>query len=424
MAPEPGSTGTDRDPDPAGGAAGRTGLARLARLDALALVASVWFLAKLLRYAIPPLFGTLQASYGVSTALLGTTYSALMIAYAAMQFPSGALADRVGGVRVVAGGAAVGGAATLALAVPGSFAALVAGMVLFGIGTGALKTVSVPLIARTYASQPGRALGAYDTVGALGGVVAPVAVVALLPDWRRLYLLGGVAGIALAVAVLVRVSDPEPASTADSDDDARTAGGTDGPGGDGFGAYLSPFRDRRFAAFAVASVLFTFATGGVLAFLPLFLETEAGLSRATAGTLYGAVFAGSVAQLATGELGDRIGHLPIAAGTIAAAFAGLVVVALAPSLPVLAAGVVLLGAGVHGLIPVRGAYMMRVLPAEVAGGGLGVVRTTFMIGSALAPAIVGAVADAAGLSVAVRLLAAVAGLATLVVAGLFVAGDG
>jgi MFS family permease len=136
------------------------------------------------------------------------------------------------------------------------------------------------------------------------------------------------------------------------------------------------------------------------------------------------VFAGSVAQLATGELGDRIGHLPIAAGTIAAAFAGLVVVALAPSLPVLAAGVVLLGAGVHGLIPVRGAYMMRVLPAEVAGGGLGVVRTTFMIGSALAPALVGAVADAAGLSVAVRLLAAVAGLATLVVAGLFVAGDG
>jgi hypothetical protein len=47
-----------------------------------------------------------------------------------------------------------------------------------------------------------------------------------------------------------------------------------------------------------------------------------------------------------------------------------------------------------------------------------------MIGSALAPAIVGAVADAAGLSVAVWLLAAVAGLATLVVAGLFVAGDG
>jgi MFS family permease len=403
---------------------------RLARYDALALLALVWFLAKLLRYALPPLFGTLQSTYGVSTAVVGTTYSALMVAYAATQFPSGALADRIGGARVVAGGAVVAAVGAFALAVPataavaaaalpalaggGAFGVLVAGMVLFGVGTGAHKTVSVPLVSRTYPTQVGRALGAFDTVGALGGVVAPVAVVALLPRWRLLYAAGGVASVALAAAVVGRVPRRTPDGNGNGDADADGGdegdGDADADGGGAVRAYLAPFTDPRFAVFALSAVLFVFATGGVLAFLPLFFEAEAGLSTAAAGTLYGAVFVGSLSQPLTGELGDRWGYLPVGAAATVVAVVGLAVVAATPSVPALVVGVALLGAGVHGTIPVRGAYLMAALPTSVAGGGLGVVRTAFMTGGAVAPAVVGVAAEAVGLAATIRALVAVAGL--------------
>lgn len=389
----------------------RVDLHSVARLDALALTAAIWFLAKLLRYAFPPLFGTIQDVYGVSNAVIGGAFSALMLVYAGMQFPSGALADRLGAGRVIAAGTAVGGVGAVSLLVDGPFALLVAGMLLFGLGTGAHKTVAVRLMARVYPARTGRALGVMDTVGALGGVVAPAAVVLLLPDWRALFVAGGVAALGLAAAFLVRVPDREPDPPADA-------------GGDGgLRAYLAPFADPRFTAFAVAIVLFTFATGGVIAFLPLFLTDVAGLSTGLAGTLYSALFAGSVGQLLTGELSDRLPRLGVIVGTVALTSVGIVGVVATPALPVLAAAVVAFGVGNHGIIPVRGSYFMAAIPDDVAGGTLGVVRTTFMAASALAPAVVGVVADVADLTAAFVVLGVTMGVALLVLLGLLVAGD-
>ena len=92
-------------------------LRRFARFDALVVTALVWFLGKFLRYAFPPLFGTLQDAYGVSTAVVGTAFSGLMLVYALAQFPSGTLADRLGAVRIIAGGAVVAAVGALSLAV-------------------------------------------------------------------------------------------------------------------------------------------------------------------------------------------------------------------------------------------------------------------------------------------------------------------
>jgi fucose permease len=48
--------------------------------------------------------------YGVSNTQLGLVFAGLMLGYAAMQFPSGALADRLGTVAAVTGGAVVAAA--------------------------------------------------------------------------------------------------------------------------------------------------------------------------------------------------------------------------------------------------------------------------------------------------------------------------
>jgi MFS family permease len=394
-------------------------LRRFARFDALVVTALVWFLGKFLRYAFPPLFETIGTTYGVSRTVLGTAFTGLMLVYAAMQFPSGLLADRLGAVRVITAGVLVSAAAGFALAVDAPLWVLVGAMALVGAGTGTFKTVGVSLLSRSYSERTGRALGVFDTFGTFGGVVAPAAVVAAsaLPPvlgtpWRSLFLAGGVVGVVLAVAFARRVprrlpDEPAGAATDESGtgDEAATDGGSDGVP---LREYVALFRDWRFALFVVVTICFSFAYNGAVAFLPLYLVDETAVSSATANLLFSALFVVSLVQLVTGEASDRVGVKPILAVTLGTAAAGLVtVLAFSATGGPLALGgaVVLLGLGAHGYRPVRGAYMMSVVPESVAGGTLGVVRTLLMAAGAVSPAIVGYLSETAGFGPAFQLLA-------------------
>jgi MFS family permease len=372
---------------------------RLARFDALVLTSLIWFLAKFLRYAFPPLFGTFRDTYGVSNAVIGGAFTALMLAYAAMQFPSGALADRIGGVRVVTAGVVVAGVGALLLSMSLPFTGLVAVMVLVGAGTGAHKTVAVRLLSRVYRRRTGLALGVMDTFGAFGGVVAPTAVVAVLGanafGWHTVFLAGGVAGLVLAVLFAWRVPRRVP-------DDRQTAASG------GFETYSRLFSDRWFLTFVGVTVLFSFAYNGAVAFLPLYLTDTAGLSPAVASLIYSALFLVSIVQVVTGEVSDHVGRLWVIGGTLGVATVGLAMVVVLPtaSVFVLGGAVVAFGLGSHGFRPVRGAYLVELIPESVAGGALGVVRTAIMGVGAIAPVMVGVVSDIAGFQAAFALLSA------------------
>ena len=404
-------------------------LRRLVDYDVLVLTSLIWFLGKFVRYAFPPLFEPLQASYGVSNAVVGAAFSGFMAVYALMQFPSGAIADRIGAVRVIVAGIGVTGAVALALLFDTPFLVLAGAMLLLGAGTGAHKTVAVRLLSRVYPSRTGRALGAHDTFGAFGGVVAPAAVVlfvsappaldALLSrlpgaDWRGLFVVTGIVALALAVAFLVRVPSRLPV---DADRGPERAGPEPSARD-----YLALFEDRRLAAFVLVTIAFSFAYNGTVAFLPLYLSQEGGLATATASLLYSALFAVTFVQLVSGDLSDRLGRFPVmvaALGVAAAALIGVVAFAGA-GVVVLGVLVVALGLGSHGFRPVRGAYLVEALPERLAAGGLGVVRTLLMGAGAVAPALVGGVADVAGFRPAFGLLAGSLALAALVAAGLWV----
>ena len=403
-------------------------LRRLVDYDVLVLTSLIWFLGKFLRYAFPPLFEPLQVSYGVSNAAVGAAFSGFMAVYALMQFPSGAVADRIGAVRVIAVGAGVAGVGALALLFDTPFAVLAGAMLVIGAGTGAHKTVAVRLLSRVYPVRTGRALGAHDTFGAFGGVAAPAAVVlfvsapaaldALLSrlpgaDWRGLFVVTGVLALALAAAFILRVPSRLPTDA----DRGPERSGPEPSARD----YLALFEDRRIAAFVLVTVAFSFAYNGTVAFLPLYLSQEGGLTTATASLLYSALFAVTFVQLVSGDLSDRLGRFPVmvaALGLAAAALIGVVAFAGAGAV-VLGVLVVALGLGSHGFRPVRGAYLIEALPERLAGGGLGVVRTLLMGAGAVAPALVGSVADVAGFRPAFGLLAGSLALAALVAAGLW-----
>jgi len=369
----------------------------LRQFDALVLTSALWFLGKFIRYAFPPLFELIAGVYNVSTAVLGTVFSALLFVYALMQFPSGLLADRFSSVFVIGTGALVTAAGALVLAVDSPMAVLVGAMVAIGAGTGTLKTVGVRLLSRTYPAQTGRVLGVFDTFGTFAGVAAPAVAVAFATGprlvgagWRTTFLVAGVATVGVVAAFVVRVPPRLP-----------DAAGSDGnsPVDVSLSAYAALFRRWRFVTFVAVTVLYSFAFNGTVAFLPLYLTRAAGFDARTAGILYSGLFVVSFIQLLTGEISDRTGALPTLAVTLgfaSASLAALVLLADTSGILTYSVAIVCLGLGMHGYRPVRGAYLMAVIPTSVAGGSLGAVRTLLMIAGALSPAVVGFLSETAG----------------------------
>jgi MFS family permease len=385
---------------------------RFGQFEALVVTALVWFLCKFLRYVFPPLFETLGESYDVSQTVLGTAFTGFMLVYATMQFPSGWIADRLGSVRVLTVGSLCMAVGALTVVVDSPFPVLAAAMVLIGAGTGTVKTVAVRLLSRAYPARTGLTLGVFETFGTFGGVAAPAAVVlvaGLSPvfgaSWRTLFFAGGIASLGLAVAFTIRT--PRGLSTASSSTDTPNA---DANAGDvPFGMYLTLFGEWQFILFVAVTVLVSFAFNGVVAFLPLYLTSEASLSSPIANLLYSVLFAVSLIQLVTGEVSDRVGTVPVLALTVGATTAGLVAV-LALSATggplVLGAAVITFGVGAHGYRPVRSTHLASVIPDVVTGGGLGVVRTLMMVAGAVGPAAVGYLSEVGSFRMAFESLVA------------------
>jgi len=389
-------------------------LRRLGRYDALVLTSLIWFMAKFLRYAFPPLFGTFQELYGVSNATVGAAFSALMIAYALMQFPSGVLADRRGPVPIITAGAVLAGIGALVVLVAEPFPVLVGGMLLVGLGTGAHKTVAVRLLTMVHPGRTGRALGALDTIAAFGGVAAPAAVVYALPNWRGLFLAGGLVVLSLAALFALRTPNrlPEDGGITDEEDD-----------GVGLAVYARSLSRPRVALFVAVTVAVSFGYNGAVAFLPLYLTDAAGLSQPVASALYSGLFVVSLVQLGTGELADHAGRIPVLLATVAAAAVGVGLLQVVAGPLAVGAAVILFGIGGHGYRPARSAFLMSILPDEAAGGGLGVVRTVLMSAAAVAPAVTGYLIDARSFAFAFAALAASLVVAFLLLVVVALAGE-
>ena len=379
----------------------------------LILASGIWFIGKFLRYAFPPLFETLQTSYGMSTTVIGLVYTFLLAVYALLQFPSGILADRFGSVRLIVAGAGLAAIGAFLLSIDLPTAVLIIAVISIGVGTGVHKTVAVGILSKVYPKRTGRVLGIFDTFGTYGGVGASLVVtvflvvpqpierfVSQLPGetWRGVFLFSGFAGLGFAALFAWYV--PKQRAKVQQDKSKSTSSPS-------ISDYLIQFTDTRFAVFALITVLFAFSYNGVVAFLPLFLSEEAGLSTATASLLYSVVFAVSFVQVFTGDLSDRIGRLPVILGTLGIAGVALfAIVELVDARIVLIGGLIVLFAlGSHGFRPVRGLYLIELLPDHIAVGGFGTVRTLLMGAGAVAPVIIGYIADLTSFRIAFLFLA-------------------
>ena len=381
----------------------------------LILASLLWFLGKFVRYAYPPLFETLQTNYGISNAIIGMVYTGLLTVYALLQFPSGVIADRIGSVQVIVAGGVLASVGSLLMVFNAPLFVLVIAMLLIGAGTGVHKTVSVQVLSVVYANKTGRTLGVFDTFGSYGGVgasfvvtaflvVPPIleSIVALLPGeaWRGVFLFSGVAGLLLAggFGIYVPKQLNNKSGTVESDEESEQ----DDTPTPKIRDYLKQLTKPRFFMFLLAATMFSFTYNGAVAFLPLYLSEGLGLQNTVANLLYSSVFAVSVVQIVTGDISDRLGRLPIMTSML-----GLSGMALLVSTFLQGKSIVLIGAiivsfavGTHGFRPVRGVYLVEILPDRIVSGGFGIVRTILMVAGAISPPIVGYIADLSNFRVA------------------------
>jgi MFS family permease len=349
----------------------------------------------------PALVPRVRTALDISLSTAGVVLTALWLAYALTQFPGGLLGDRVGERAVLVTSMAVAGCGLLVAGTASGLGAFVAGTVLFGVGSGLFSTTRMTVLSDVYPTVSGTAIGLSQAVGNVGTTLLPAlaGVVAVTVGWR-----GGlamlVAPVFLTVVALWRVVPRRthpPASTESQSFRAVLDG------------VLRPVPLLVTGMMLAMSLVYQ----GFTSFYPTYLVTEKALDGGTASLLFGLFFAtGVLVQPLAGLSADTVGPKRTFAGCILVAIVGLVALPFADGVGVLAALTVVLGVQL-GFWAVANSFAISVMPEAVQGSGFGLVRTSYLVFAATAPAGMGVLADAGLFDEAFVLLACVAAGALL-----------
>lgn len=374
------------------------------------LVSLIWFMVQFLRYVFPPLFDTFQTTYQISNTETGLLFTLLLLGYSSMQLPSGLLSDRYDKKRVIVLGVGLFTVASFGTMLAPTFGVLLVAATLIGVGTGLHKTVSITYLSIVHPKKTGSALGIMDSVGQIGGVVAPITVILLLEftgNWQSVFLLASVIGSVLLVLFVVYSAPESQFREIDTDENSSEPG---------LGDYVTPLFDTKILLFTAVITMYTFVWNGIVSFLPLFLAAEKGFSTGLAGLAYSLLFAVSVVQAVTGVAGDSYGSLKVTTGLFVLAGGSLLSLMVTQSWMLVFVSVGLLGIGFHGFRPIRDAYLMELIATDVGGGVLGTVRTVMTVLGAASPVIIGVVVDQFGYLTSFVLLLSVLVVACCLVA--------
>jgi predicted MFS family arabinose efflux permease len=372
----------------------------------LLAVAGGWFFLLGLRFVVPALLPTITEDFPVSNATAGAAITLLWITYAFMQFPAGALVDRLGERRLLVASLVASAAGLVGYAVSPTFGVFLAATALFGLGSGLYGPPRGTVLSRTFPDRDGAAFGTTLAAGSLGAAVLPVAatLVAGIYGWRAAIGVTVPAFLLLAGALWWAVPRHRPARADGGLADARAFAGSIRTAIDSRGVVLA----------VVGATLMLFAFQGLTAFFTTYLVEAKSLSEGEAGGLLGVLFlAGAVAQPVCGGLADRYG-----AGRVltAVAFLGVLPLLALPFLSgIVPLAIVAAALGVRlSMGPVSNAYIVSLLPADVRGTAWGFLRTVFFTVGAFGSTAVGAMADRQLFGEAFLVLAALTGLAGVV----------
>lgn len=174
------------------------------RWTIFALLVTAYVLAFFHRVAPGVMTGELMLAFNTSAATLGSLSAMYFYIYAAMQLPSGVLADRLGARVTVGAGSLVAAAGSLLFGLAPDFGSAALGRLLTGFGVsvafvGLLKSNTVWFPAERFAMIS----GAVMLVGNLGSIFAagPLAAIVSVVPWRHVFI--GASAVSLMLSLLI-----------------------------------------------------------------------------------------------------------------------------------------------------------------------------------------------------------------------------
>lgn len=249
-------------------------------------------LHNLQRFAPVSMFDEFRAAWNIDYTGAGALFAAYLIAYAAMLFPMGMLADRFDNKKLLMFGAALNVAASVLFALAPNLAVGLLARVLLGVSGAFLYVPSVRYVVTSFGqASRGQSMGWVQ----FGPGVGQVTGLSLIPlatvhsDLSSAFLIPAVlAGLLLAVQALqlrpTRSSSKEPA---------------------GMGNVLATEGFKPFLVFFFLAFMANYAISG---WLPTYLRNDFGFGPAEAGLAASlSAIAMSIASPLVGKLSDRLG---------------------------------------------------------------------------------------------------------------------
>lgn len=340
------------------------------------------------------LYPLLQAQFGLSYAAIGALKTVYSGGMAVGQIPSGKLAVRFGGVRVLAIGTALVAVGYGLAGLTGSLYGVIAGLLLAGLGGSTQHPIGSSLVSAAFSGLRSRtALGTYNFTGDVGKVLLPAlfALIVASIGWQQ-----GLIVIA-AIAVVgggVILGTLKPVPLHDKGDTAKSAAaGQDRPW-----AYWLLF------AIHIADDL---VRTGFLIFLPFLLRNK-GADIPTIGLGLSLMFAGGAAgKLVMGWVGEKLGVVP---SVILTEVATTVLILLLLPLPLSPALMLLPAVGLmlNGTSSVLYGTVPEFVSPEKRTQAFAIFYTGGSVAGATGPLISGFVGDAVGLPIALAIVACIA----------------
>ncbi len=372
---------------------------RLRRL-AYALGAAAFIVAFFHRVAPGAIAADLRATFDSSATTLGFIAAFYFYPYAAMQLPSGVLADSVGPRRLFTAGSMVAGIGSLLFGFAPNVGWLLAGRALVGLGVAVAFVSVLKLIASWYSEREfGTWVGVLMLLGNLGGVLAayPLAWATRYVSWREVFVVTGGLSFALALCIWLWVrDDPRDAGlpSVRSLEGQADAVGTHAGWWDGV-ARVAENRDTWPGFFMHFGMIGSYLTFTGLWAVP-YLTDGLGLTR-TSATLHvtAAILGLGFSSFAVGTISDRMGlRLPLVRALSLLYLASWLPWVMGWQLPVAAsvAAFLLMGIGISGAT-LGWALAKELNPPALSGTATSLVNTGGFLGTALFQPLVGAVLD-------------------------------
>ena len=370
--------------------------ARRQKTKVLAVLALVNFVNYADRQILYPLFPLLRREFGLNHLQLGELASAFTVVLALGSLPLGMAADRYSRRLVISAGVMLWSAATFLSGLAGSFRSLLFSRALVGIGEAAYTPAGTAMISATFSKQVrARVQGVFDVGMFIGGATG-IALGGILADWlgwRAAFFCVGVPGLLLGLAATRLPATPRIHQQEDRVSVWELLGNR---------TYALLLASGWFSAFAA----YTYITWG-----PEFVQDYKGFTPREAGVVLGlvVVIAGALGVLSGATLSDRFSRR----GTWGRAI--LVPIGFLIALPFTflalhsaskTAFIVLFGIGTFFLTWYHGpvtATIHDLIPSRGHASAVGLYYLVVnLLSIAVAPLVVGKLADATSLMTAIH----------------------